>query len=69
MKYDSFYSCIDKNVTKYYTPFILYNIPKILSEFKNFTHYRLFEIYTKYKDLVYVCHMLKINLILFWKVE
>ena len=52
MKYDSFYSCIDKNVTKYYTPFILYNIPKILSEFKNFTRYRLFEIYTKYKDLV-----------------
>ena len=49
---NSFYSNIDKNVTKYYTPFILYNIPKILSELKNFTRQRLYEIYTQYKDLM-----------------
>ena len=49
---NSFYNTINKNVTKYYTPFILYNIPKLLSEFKNYTRHRLYEIYTQYKDLV-----------------
>jgi hypothetical protein len=49
---NSFYHCVDKNVTKYYAPFILYNIPKLLSEFKNYTRFRLYEIYTQYKDLV-----------------
>ena len=49
---NSFYTTINKNVTKYYTPFILYNIPKLLSEFKNYTRHRLYEIYTQYKDLV-----------------
>lgn len=49
---NSFYNTIDKKVSKYYTPFILYNIPKLLSEFKNYTRHRLFEIYTQYKDLI-----------------
>ena len=52
IKKSQFYHCIDKNVTKYYTPFILYNIPKLLSEFKNYTRRRLYEIYSQYKDLV-----------------
>ena len=52
IKNNSFYHCIDKNVTKHYTPFVLHNIPKLLSEFKNYTRNRLFEIYTQYKDLV-----------------
>ena len=49
---NSFYHSIDRNVTKYCTPFVLYNIPKLLSEFKNYTRFRLFEIYAQYKDLV-----------------
>ena len=49
---DSVYNGIDRKITKYYTPFILYNIPKLLSEYKNFTRRKLYEIYTKYKDLV-----------------
>ena len=52
LKYDSFYYAVDKNVNKYYPPFILYNIPKLISEFKNYTRRRLYEIYMKYKDLV-----------------
>ena len=52
IKNSHFYHCIDKNVTKYYTPFILYNIPKLLSEFKNYTRRRLYDIYVQYKDLV-----------------
>jgi hypothetical protein len=39
-------------VNKFYNPFILYNIPKLLCEFKNFTRKRLYELYSKYKDLI-----------------
>ena len=49
---DSIYNGIDRKITKYYTPLILYNIPKLLSEYKNITRRKLYEIYTKYKDLV-----------------
>jgi len=49
---DSVYNGIDRKINKYYTPFILYNIPKLLSEYKNFTRRKLYEIYTKYKDLI-----------------
>ena len=49
---NSFYNSVDNKIKKYYTTFILYNIPKLLSEFKNYTRHRLYEIYTKYKDLV-----------------
>ena len=49
---NSFYNSVDNKIRKYYTTFILYNIPKLLSEFKNYTRHRLYEIYTQYKDLV-----------------
>lgn len=52
MSDDSIYNGIDRKITKYYTPFILYNIPKLLSEYKNFTRRKLYEIYSKYKDLI-----------------
>ena len=43
---------MNRNISKYYNPFILYNIPKLLSEYKNFTRKRLFELYAKYKDII-----------------
>jgi len=49
---DSAYNGIDRKINKYYTPFILYNIPKLLSEYKNCTRRKLYEIYAKYKDLI-----------------
>ena len=49
---DHFYYNMNRNISKYYNPFILYNIPKLLSEYKNFTRKRLFELYAKYKDLI-----------------
>ena len=50
--YDPFYHNMHRNVNKFYNPFILYNIPKLLCEFKNFTRKRLYELYSKYKDLI-----------------
>ena len=50
--YDPFYHNLHRNVNKYYNPFILHNIPKLLSEFKNFTRKRLYELYSKYKDII-----------------
>ena len=50
--YDPFYYNMHRNINKYYNPFVLYNIPKLLSEFKNFTRKRLYELYSKYKDLI-----------------
>ena len=49
---DHFYHNMNRNISKYYNPFILYNIPKLLSEYNNFTRKRLFELYSKYKDLI-----------------
>ena len=46
------YYNIDKNVDKYYGHFILYNIPKLLKEYKSYTRRRLFEVFTQYKDLI-----------------
>ena len=56
LKHDSFYYSADKKANKYYPPFILYNIPKLLSEFKNYTRRRLYEIYMQYKDLVVISY-------------
>ena len=50
--YDPFYHNLHRNVCKYYNPLILYNIPKLLKEFKNFTRKRIYELYAKYKDLI-----------------
>ena len=50
--YNSFYHNLERNVIKYYNPLILYNIPKLLKEFKNFTRERIYELYAKYKDLI-----------------
>ena len=50
--YDTFYHNLHRNVYKYYNPLILYNIPKLLKEFKNFTRKRIYELYAKYKDLI-----------------
>ena len=50
--YDPFYHNLHRNVSKYYNPLILYNIPKLLKEFKNFTRKRIYELYAKYKDLI-----------------
>ena len=50
--YSPFYHNLDRNVLKYYNPLILYNIPKLLSEFKNFTRKRIYELYARYKDLI-----------------
>jgi hypothetical protein len=46
------YYNIDKNVDKYYGHSILYNIPKLLKEYKSYTRRRLFEVFTQYKDLI-----------------
>ena len=43
---------MNRNINYYYNLFILYNIPKLLHEFKNFTRRRLYELYSKYKDLI-----------------
>ena len=50
--YNPFYHKLEQNVVKYYNPLILYNIPKLLAEFKNFTRKQLFELYARYKDLI-----------------
>ena len=49
---NKFYYNIDKNVNKYYSHFVLYNIPKLLNEYKTYTRQRLFEIFTQFKDLM-----------------
>jgi len=46
------YYNIDKNVDKYYGHFILYNIPKLLKEYKSYTRRRLYEVFAQYKDLI-----------------
>ena len=46
------HSSIDNNINKYYAFFILYNIPKLLKEYKNYTRKRMFEIFTQFKDLM-----------------
>ena len=56
LRNEIFYHNLDKNVNEYYYPFILYNIPKLLIEFKNFTRKKLFEIYIKYKDLISISY-------------
>ena len=50
--HDPFYHNLARDVNKYYNPLILYNIPKLLKEFKNFTRKRIYELYSKYKDLI-----------------
>ena len=50
--YDPFYHNLQRNVFKYYNPLILYNIPKLLTELKNFTRKQIFELYGRYKDLI-----------------
>ena len=50
--YDPFYHNLQRNVVKYYNPLILYNIPKLLTELKNFTRKQIFELYGRYKDLI-----------------
>ena len=55
----SFYYSINKKIRNQYTHFILYNIPKLLKEFKNFSRRRLFEIFTKYKDLASISYASK----------
>lgn len=46
------YYNIKKSVDKYYGHFILYNIPKLLKEYKSYTRRRLYEVFTQYKDLI-----------------
>ena len=51
-QYNPFYHSMSRNVNKYYNPFILYNIPLLLSKFKNFSRKKLYELYSKYKDMI-----------------
>ena len=46
------YYNIENIVNKYYSHFILYNIPKLLKEHKNFTRENLFESFGQFKDLI-----------------
>ena len=52
---------VDKNVNKYYAYFILYNIPKLLKEYKNYTRQTLFEVFTQFKDLMALSFSLNKN--------
>ena len=52
---------VDKNVNKHYAYFVLYNIPKILKEYKNYNRQRLFEIFTQFKDLMALSFSLNKN--------
>ena len=58
---NSFEYNVDKNVNKYYAHFVLYNIPKLLKEYKNYTRQRLFEIFTQFKDLLALSFSLNKN--------
>ena len=57
----NYYYNVDRNVAKYYAYFILYNIPKLLAEYKNYTRKRLFEIFTQFKDLMALSFSLNKN--------
>ena len=56
-----FYYKLKEKVNKYYPPFIFYNIPKLLNEFKNYTRRKIFEIYIQYKDLITLSYALNKN--------
>lgn len=55
-KKNSFYYNIDKNVNKYYSHLIGYNIPKILKEFKKYSRKDLYKTFTLYKNLITLCY-------------
>ena len=58
---NNYFDNIDSNVNKYYAYFILYNIPKILNEYKNYTRKSLFETFTQFKDLIALSFSLNKN--------
>ena len=55
-KKGSFYYNLDKNVNKYYSHLIGYNIPKILKEFKKYTRKDLYKTFALYKNLITLCY-------------
>ena len=55
-KNGSFYYNIDKNVNKYYSHLIGYNIPKMLKEFRKYTRKDLYRTFALYKNLITLCY-------------
>ena len=52
LSYDPFYHNLHRDVTQFYNPLILSNIPNLLAKFKNFSRQKIYELYAKYKDII-----------------
>ena len=52
ISYDPFYHNLHRDVTQFYNPLILSNIPNLLAKFKNFSRQKIYELYAKYKDII-----------------
>ena len=75
-KKETFYHNLERNVDRYYPHFLVFNIRKMLSLYKNFTRKDLYQIFAIYKNLISLCYACnKDNLVLesgidfgtFWK--
>ena len=55
-KQETFYHNLQRNVDKFYPHFLIFNIKKMLSLYKNFDRKQLYQIFAIYKDLVSLCY-------------